>query len=154
MSELRVRLLHGPNLNLLGRREPRLYGSTSLEDVNATLKNVGEELGCEVEAFQSNHEGELIDLVHEAEVPDGFLVNPGGLGHTSVALRDAFLAMGRPLVEVHCSNVAAREPFRHTSLLTDIAVGLVMGFGAESYEWGLRALVAHLRRTPAGESAE
>jgi 3-dehydroquinate dehydratase-2 len=153
MTHLRIRLLHGPNLNLLGRREVAIYGATSLDEVNAKMRRVGEELDCTVEAFQSNHEGELIDAIQQSDGFDGFVVNPGGLGHTSVALRDAFLAVDVPCVEVHCSNTAAREPFRRTSLLTDVAVGLVMGFSAESYEWGLRALVAHLRRTPAEESA-
>jgi 3-dehydroquinate dehydratase-2 len=152
MRTLQVRVLHGPNLNLLGRREPHLYGTTTLDAVNAALERVAEELGCRVTALQSNHEGELVDWIQESATTDGFVVNPGGLGHTSVCLRDALLGMAIPFVEVHCSNTAAREPFRRRSLLSDVAVGLVMGFGAESYEWGLRALVAHVRRRSIAES--
>ncbi len=144
MASPTVLVLHGPNLNLLGQREPQVYGSTTLAEVDAALVARAGKLGCGLTSLQSNHEGELIDAIQGGSA-DGFLINPGGFGHTSVSLRDAFLAADRPMVEVHCSNTAAREEFRHRSLLTDIAVGLVMGFGADSYDLGLRALVKHLR---------
>lgn len=140
-----VLVLHGPNLNLLGVREPEIYGRVTLLQIDGELTQLAADLGCELTTRQSNHEGELVDAV-QTSTADGFLVNPGGLGHTSVSWRDAFLSVGKPLVEVHCSNTAAREPFRHKSLLSDVAVGLVMGFGAESYTLGLRALVSHLKR--------
>jgi 3-dehydroquinate dehydratase-2 len=140
-----VLVLHGPNLNLLGQREPQVYGRSTLAQVDTALHDLAAELGCELTTMQSNHEGVLVDAV-QASMAAGFLVNPGGLGHTSVCLRDAFLAVGKPLVEVHCSNTAAREPFRRESLLSEVAVGVVMGFGAESYTLGLRALVSHLER--------
>ncbi|HSJ25868.1 MAG TPA: type II 3-dehydroquinate dehydratase [Longimicrobiales bacterium] len=147
---MRIAVVSGPNLNLLGRREPVIYGVATLPQIEARLHEVGAELGAEVETFQSNAEGELIDFVQRAgERVDGFVVNAGGLTHTSVSLRDALLGMGRPFVEVHLSNPAAREPFRHRSLLSDVAAGVVNGFGAESYILGLRGLAARL----AGPSA-
>lgn len=139
-----ILVLHGPNLNLLGQREPEIYGHASLSDVDHTLVQLAGELGVELDCFQSNHEGELIDRIHESRHVDAFLINPGGLGHTSVVLRDALLAVDRPFVEVHCSNVQAREPFRAESLLADVALGTVSGFGAASYALGLRGLVGHL----------
>ena len=144
---MKVAVLHGPNLNLLGQREPSIYGAATLAEVDRSLVALGEELGVEVLPYQSNCEGALIDRVQEtaAEV-DGFLVNAGGYTHTSVALRDALVGVGRPFVEVHLSNVHAREPFRHHSFLSDRAVGVVAGFGVESYLLGLRGLVAHLDR--------
>lgn len=139
-------VLHGPNLNLLGRREPEIYGSTTLAEIDQELVHLAGELGVQLESFQSNHEGELLDRIHASEHVGGFLVNPGGLGHTSVSLRDGLLGMGKPFVEVHCSNVAAREDFRGHSLLSDVAAGVISGFGAKSYLLGLRALVDHLKR--------
>ena len=142
---MRVAVISGPNLNLLGRREPEIYGSDTLEEIEQRLVRLGEEIGVEVESFQSNAEGALIDYIQTAaERVDAFLVNAGGLTHTSVSLRDALVGVGRPFVEVHLSNPAAREPFRHVSLLTDRALGAVIGFGAESYVLGLRGLVARL----------
>lgn len=142
---MRIAVVSGPNLNLLGRREPDIYGSDTLEEIEQRLRLLGEEIGVEVESFQSNAEGALIDYIQEsAERVDAFLVNAGGLTHTSVSLRDALAGVGRPFVEVHLSNPAAREPFRHVSLLTDRALGAVVGFGAESYVLGLRGLVARL----------
>lgn len=142
---MRVAVVSGPNLNLLGRREPDIYGPDTLEEIEQRLRLLGEEIGVEVESFQSNAEGALIDYIQEsAERVDAFLVNAGGLTHTSVSLRDALVGVGRPFVEVHLSNPAAREPFRHVSLLTDRALGAVVGFGAESYVLGLRGLVARL----------
>jgi 3-dehydroquinate dehydratase II len=142
---VRVAVVSGPNLNLLGRREPEIYGPDTLEEIEQRLQRLGEEIGVVVESFQSNAEGALIDYIQEsAERVDAFLVNAGGLTHTSVSLRDALVAVGRPFVEVHLSNPAAREPFRHVSLLTDRALGAVVGFGAESYVLGLRGLVARM----------
>lgn len=140
---LRIGVLHGPNLNLLGTREPERYGRATLAEIDADLDRLGAELGVELRHFQSNHEGSLVDEIHNGA--DGFVVNPAAYTHTSVALRDALLAVGAPFVEVHLSNVHARERFRRKSLLADVAVGTVCGFGADSYLLGLRALVGHLR---------
>jgi 3-dehydroquinate dehydratase II len=138
-------VIHGPNLHLLGTREPGLYGTGSLEDVNRALNRLASDLGVHLEVIQSNHEGVLVDWITEASPRvAGFLVNAAGLTHTSVVLRDALLAVGRPFVEVHLSNTAAREAFRHRSLLADRAVGVVYGFGVQSYLLGLRGLAAHL----------
>lgn len=141
----RVGVIHGPNLHLLGTREPELYGATTLDGVNRALEGLAADLGVELEGVQSNHEGVLVDwITEEAPRVAGFLVNAAGLTHTSVVLRDALLGVGRPFVEVHLSNTSAREPFRHRSLLADRAVGVVYGFGVESYLLGLRGLVSHL----------
>ena len=144
---LRVAVVHGPNLNLLGRREPEVYGRATLADVDAALAALAEELGARVQFFQSNHEGALVDYVQEAAARvDGFVVNAAALTHTSVALRDALAGVARPFVEVHLSNVHAREEFRHHSYLAAKALGVVSGFGVDSYRLGLRALLAHLGR--------
>ena len=144
---MKIGVLHGPNLNLLGQREPEVYGSATLADVDDRLASDARELGVEVESFQSNIEGVLVDRIQQtAAQVDGFLINAGGYTHTSVALRDALVGVGRPFVEVHLSNLQAREPFRHESLLAPKAVGAIMGFGLESYSLGLRGLVLHLRR--------
>lgn len=141
----RILVLHGPNLNLLGTREPDVYGSTALDDIDQRLKALGSEFGCEVECLQSNHEGVLIDALHNARGRfQGVLLNPGGLTHTSVALRDAVLATGLPVIEVHVSNPHAREPFRHRSLISGAALGVVQGFGPASYTLALRALADRL----------
>jgi 3-dehydroquinate dehydratase-2 len=146
-EKVRIAVIHGPNLNLLGRREPELYGAATLADVDGAIAALGRELGVEVASFQSNVEGALVDHVQRtAGEAEGFLINAGAYTHTSVALRDALLGVGLPFVEVHLSNVFAREPFRHHSYLADRAVGVVAGFGVESYLLGLRALFAHLRR--------
>jgi 3-dehydroquinate dehydratase II len=135
----RVLLLHGPNLNLLGRREPEVYGTTTLADIDARCRDLGAELGLEVDARQSNHEGVLIDAAQEAMTEfDAVVVNPGGLTHTSVALRDALAALPVPVVEVHLSNVHAREPFRHHSYVSPIAAVVIAGAGALGYELALR----------------
>ncbi|HET7234605.1 MAG TPA: type II 3-dehydroquinate dehydratase [Longimicrobium sp.] len=144
---MRVAAIHGPNLNLLGRREPEVYGRHTLDDVNAALAGEAGGLDAQVECFQSNHEGELVDFVQQAAARvDGFVVNAGAYTHTSIALRDALAAVARPYVEVHISNVFARERFRHRSYLAGNAVGVISGFGVDSYRLGLRALVEHLRQ--------
>ena len=145
-----VLVLHGPNLNLLGLREPEVYGTQTLADVDAALETLADSLGVDVACRQSNHEGELIEWLHEArERFDAVLINPGGYTHTSVALRDAIAAIGKPCVEVHLSNVHGREAFRHTSLTAGVCVGVVMGFGLDSYLLGLRALAARFARSTA-----
>lgn len=138
-------MINGPNLNLLGSREPQVYGAATLADINRRLEAVANELGFGVEFFQSNHEGAIIDKIHAAKGDaDGIVINPGGLTHTSVSLRDALSAVGLPFSEVHLSNVHAREEFRKFSYLSSIAVGTVSGFGPLSYEFGFRGLAARL----------
>ncbi|MCS6993357.1 MAG: type II 3-dehydroquinate dehydratase [Anaerolineales bacterium] len=135
-------ILHGPNLNLLGTREPDVYGRLTLDEINARCIALGREFGVEVRCFQSNHEGALIDALHEArQWADGVVFNPGGYTHTSVALRDAITAIGLPVVEVHLSNVYAREDFRHHSLLSAVCRGKISGLGWRSYTMALRFLV-------------
>jgi 3-dehydroquinate dehydratase-2 len=141
----RILVIHGPNLNLLGTREPDVYGATTLAEIDASLGARAKELGCDVECYQSNHEGLLIDRLHEAiGAFDGILINPGGLTHTSVSLRDALAATGLPLMEVHLSNVFAREEFRHHSFISGIAIGVISGLGPSGYVVGLDALVRRL----------
>jgi 3-dehydroquinate dehydratase II len=150
---VKVAVVHGPNLNRLGQREPEVYGSVTLREVEDRLQNLATELGVELESYQSNAEGSLIDYIQQtAETVAGYLVNAGGLTHTSVSLRDALTGSGRPFVEVHLTNPLAREAFRHVSLLSDRAAGVVTGFGADSYLLGLRGLVARLER-PAGAAS-
>jgi 3-dehydroquinate dehydratase II len=142
---VKIAVIHGPNLRLLGSREPEVYGTDTLDDVNARLAETAAELGAELETFQSNHEGEILDFLEKAaKRVDGFLINPGALTHTSVALLDAFLGVQRPFVEVHLSNTARRERFRRHSYLSGAASGVVYGFGVHSYLLGLRGLVARL----------
>jgi 3-dehydroquinate dehydratase-2 len=144
---VRIGVLHGPNLNLLGQREPEVYGRATLADLDESLRELGASLGATVTCFQANGEGALVDRVQTtAHDVDGFLINAGAYTHTSIALRDALVGVSRPFVEVHLSNVHAREPFRHGSYLSDRAVGVVVGFGADSYLLGLRGLVDFLRR--------
>jgi 3-dehydroquinate dehydratase-2 len=139
---MKILVLHGPNLNLLGTREPEVYGSLTLDEIDGRLVELGKSLGAEVSCQQSNHEGALIDALHEARAwADGVVFNPGGYTHTSVALRDAVTAIGIPVVEVHLSNVYAREGFRQTSLLSGACKGKITGFGWQSYMLGLRALI-------------
>ena len=141
----RILILHGPNLHALGTREPEVYGRVTLADVETRLTALARELGSEVEFFQSNHEGLLIDALYQARGRfHGVVINPGGLTHTSVALRDAVRGAGLPTVEVHVSNPLTREEFRHTSLISGVSLGTVQGFGVDSYLLGLRALYQHL----------
>lgn len=147
-------MVHGPNLNLLGFREPEVYGTATLDDINRSLTLLAEELGAAVEPFQSNSQGAILDFLAGARGRvDGTVVNPAGLGHTSVALLDGLLATGKPFVEVHLSNPAGRERFRRRSYLAAAAVGVVAGFGVDSYLAGLRCLVSHLRRERGEPSA-
>ena len=139
---MKILLLHGPNLNLLGTREPEVYGAMTLDDINKKMVELGKELGAEVTCLQSNHEGALIDALHDARTwAAGVVFNPGGFTHTSVALRDAISAIVLPVIEVHLSNVYAREELRHKSLVSAVCKGKVSGFGWRSYELGLRGLV-------------
>ncbi len=140
----RILVLHGPNLNLLGERQPAIYGAHSLNDVDSAIKTCASELGVEVTCRQSNHEGELIDWLHAGDFA-GVVLNGAAYSHTSVALRDAVAAIAQPVVEVHISNVHKREPFRHVSLLSAVCIGCVAGFGRTSYTLGLRAVVDALR---------
>lgn len=143
----RILVVHGPNLNLLGRREPEIYGSQTLADIDADLASAAKELGVEIESIQSNHEGELIDRIQEAMGhAHGILINPGGFTHSSVALRDALVATALPVVEVHLSNVYAREDFRKTSYVSPVALGVISGLGAQGYRFGLEALVSRLTK--------
>lgn len=141
----RIQIVHGPNLNMLGLREPGIYGTQTLASINAMLAAEAEALGVFVEDFQSNSEGALVDCIQATfGQKDGIVINPGAYTHTSVAMRDAISAVGLPTVEVHLSNIHKREEFRHYSYIAPVAVGQICGFGAESYRLGLRALVQHL----------
>jgi 3-dehydroquinate dehydratase-2 len=140
-----ILILHGPNLNLLGMREPEVYGDLTLEDIDAELVSVGQDLGVRVRCFQSNSEGELIDALHDARTwAAGVVFNPAAYTHTSVALRDAISAIEIPVVEVHLSNVYARDEFRHKSLLAPVCLGKISGFGWRSYLLGLQALAGEI----------
>jgi 3-dehydroquinate dehydratase-2 len=143
---VKISVIHGPNLRVLGRREPEVYGHATLDDIDRALADLAARLDVRVETFQSNAEGAILDRLEEVSPDaDGILINPGGLTHTSVSLRDGLAATGLPFVEVHLSNVHARERFRRHSYLAPIALGVVSGFGLESYLLGLRGLVTHLR---------
>ncbi len=147
-NQLSILVLHGPNLNLLGRREPGIYGSITLDEINHLLEQDGHKLRCKIFALQSNHEGVLVDAIHDALGKyQGILINAGAYTHTSVALRDALAGVALPTVEVHLSNIYQREPFRHHSFIAPVAIGQISGFGAESYRLGLQALVDYLRKS-------
>ncbi len=144
-----ILLLNGPNLNLLGTREPDLYGHTTLADIEERLRRTAQAAGHRLDAFQSNAEHALIDRIHQTgrDGVDFILINPGAFTHTSIALRDSLLGMKVPFIEVHMSNVHAREPFRHHSYLSDVAAGVIVGLGAQGYELALQAAISHLDAT-------
>jgi 3-dehydroquinate dehydratase-2 len=152
---LHIAVVHGPNLNLLGTREPAQYGATTLAEIDAELVRVGGEHQVTVSTFQSNHEGELVSHIQSlangvSGGASGIVINPAAYTHTSVAIRDALLAVGLPSVEVHLTNTHTREPFRHHSHIADVVVGRVMGFGAVSYALGLMGLIRHIRKDSVG----
>lgn len=142
-----VLVLHGPNLNLLGTREPDIYGSETLAEVDARLQSFGFDVGVNIETFQSNHEGVLIDRIQQAKKAgfSALVINPGGYTHTSVALRDAIAGAGLPTIEVHLSNIHAREKFRHHSYIAPVAIGQICGMGTIGYELAIRALLARMK---------
>jgi len=143
---MQILVVHGPNLNMLGTREPEIYGTLALADINGALEALGTEFECVLSFFQSNSEGALVDAIQQASASyDGILINPAAYTHTSVALRDALAAIGLPFVEVHLSNIYRREEFRHHSFLAPLALGQIAGFGLDSYLLGLRALFNHIK---------
>lgn len=143
---MKILVINGPNLNMLGTREPNIYGGLSLSDIEENIKKLSIELGVEVEFFQSNYEGAIIEKIHQAFVQvDGIIINPGAFTHTSIAIRDALLSVNIPFVEVHLSNIFKRETFRHMSYLSDIAQGVVSGLGQHSYTCALNFLVNFLK---------
>lgn len=147
---LKILVLHGPNLNLLGLREPTIYGQTSLAEINTDLVQLGQSLGAAVSTLQSNHEGALVDAIHAARgEQDGLVINAGAYTHTSVAIRDAIAGTQIPTVEVHLSNIHQRESFRHHSYLAAVVLGQICGFGPDSYQLGLRAIINHLQAVKA-----
>ncbi|NEP05864.1 MULTISPECIES: type II 3-dehydroquinate dehydratase [Okeania] len=143
-----ILVLHGPNLNLLGLREPGIYGSETLDNINGLLEQEAEALGIKISVLQSNHEGVLVDVIHSAsEQHQGIVINAGAYTHTSIAIRDAISGVNIPTVEVHLSNIYRREQFRHHSFVAPVAVGQISGFGSESYILGLKAIVNYLQKT-------
>ncbi len=143
---MKILLINGPNLNMLGTREPEKYGNITLSDIESNLSNKAQALGVELESFQSNHEGEIIDKIQAAKDSfDGIIINAGGYTHTSVAIRDAISAISIPTVEIHMTNIHAREEFRHTSLISGVAIAQVIGFGAKGYEFALEGLIEYLK---------
>ncbi|HHM24141.1 MAG TPA: type II 3-dehydroquinate dehydratase [Bacteroidetes bacterium] len=144
-----ILVLNGPNLNLLGFREPEIYGKTTLDEIHQELKELGEKLGAEVKCFQSNHEGELVDWLHEYRLwADGIIINPGALTHYGLSLHDAILAVNRPTVEVHLSNIYSREEWRRKSVISPACVGIIAGFGKDGYAMALQQLLKILEAKP------
>ncbi len=145
---MKIKVIHGPNLNLLGVREPGVYGQETLDKINDGLCRCGEEQGVTVDCYQSNHEGDLVDVIHQAMTDgvDGIVINPGAYTHTSVALRDAVSAVSIPTVEVHLSNIHSREEFRHHSYLAPVCLGQVCGLGSRGYRLALLALIEHVKQ--------
>jgi len=141
-----IHVINGPNLNMLGKREPEVYGSLSLEQINQGIESLAKELNLDITFFQSNHEGGLLDHIHAIfeQSPAGVIINPGAFTHTSVALRDALLLLSCPIIEIHLSNIHKREPFRHKSYIADIAMGQLTGFGHFGYHMALRSIHHHL----------
>ena len=140
-----VLVIHGPNLNMLGKREPELYGNTTLEDVNKSLKKAGDTMGLSVETFQSNHEGETVEKIQQAfSAYSGLIINPAAFTHSSIAIRDALLLLDIPIIEIHISNIYKREPFRHTSMIADICAARLTGFGINGYLMALEAMAKML----------
>ncbi len=148
LKTIRIQVVNGPNLNLLGRREPGIYGGITLEDICLGLADIAKELNVEIEFYQSNIEGDLVTTIQKSneKAIDGILINPGAYTHTSIAIRDALLAVRVPFVEVHISNTFSRESFRHQSYLSDVAAGVVVGFGPQGYELALLGLIGHIKR--------
>jgi len=141
----KILVIHGPNLNMLGQREPDIYGHQSLDEIDTELKALGEDIGLQVESFQSNHEGEIVDRIQlSIGACDGILINPAAYTHTSIAIRDALSLIDIPVVEIHLSNIYKREPFRHQSLIADIAAARISGFGARGYLLGLQGLAGFI----------
>ncbi len=147
-KKLQILVLHGPNLNLLGSREPEIYTTTTLDEINQALIKLGGEREAEVTCFQSNHDGKLIDIIHEQQLwADGVIINPGALTHYSYALYDALIAIAKPIVEVHLSNIFKREEWRHKSVISPACLGIITGFGPDGYFMALRVLLKKLRET-------
>ena len=148
MIKMNILLIHGPNLQLLGKRQPKIYGSQTLEDINLHLSEIALQRGVELKTFQSNHEGEIVSCIGDhIDWADGVLINPAAYTHTSVAIRDALSAVNLPVIEIHLSNIFARESFRHHSYISAIAIGVIGGFGAYSYDLALDAMI-HILKQP------
>ncbi|MBW1940623.1 MAG: type II 3-dehydroquinate dehydratase [Deltaproteobacteria bacterium] len=142
----KVLVIHGPNLNMLGKREPDVYGKTTLDEINKNLENQGKSLGLAVETFQSNHEGAIVDKIQDAGEPQsGLIINPAAYTHTSIAIRDAILLLDIPVIEIHLSNIYKREPFRHKSMIADVAAGQISGFGTYGYKMALDAITEMIK---------
>jgi len=140
-GNLNVLIIHGPNLNMLGKREPEIYGKITLDEINSDLKNLGKKLGISVGVFQSNHEGAIVEKIQEAATTQkGIIINPAAYTHTSIAIRDALLALDIPIIEIHISNIYKREPFRHKSLISDVVMAQIAGLGVKGYNIALKAL--------------
>ena len=145
-SSPRILVIHGPNLNLLGRREPEIYGRTTLDEINSHLTALGAQLGLALDTFQSNHEGAIVDRIQQAAgVYDGLIINAAAFTHTSIAIRDALAMIEAPVIEVHLSNIHRREPFRHTSMTAGVVTGQILGLGAAGYALALRGLAEMVR---------